>query len=50
MGTEVYPSSFGEEATDVDEAVFIDTPQGYYIPTGSTNGAEGESVFRALFQ
>jgi hypothetical protein len=41
LGTEEYPSSISKEETyqsDVDEATFIDTPQGYYIPPGCTNG------------
>ena len=41
LGTEEYPSNVAKEEsyqTDVDEASFIDTPQGYYIPPGCTNG------------
>jgi hypothetical protein len=41
LGTEEYPSNVAKEETyqsDVDEATFIDTPQGYYIPPGCTNG------------
>jgi hypothetical protein len=41
LGTEEYPSNVAKEESfqsDVDEATFIDTPQGYYIPPGCTNG------------
>ena len=41
LGTEEFPAGLAKEetfASDVDEATFIDTPQGYYIPPGCTNG------------
>ena len=41
LGTEEFPVGVQKEETydtDVDEATFIDTPQGYYIPPGCTNG------------
>jgi hypothetical protein len=41
LGTEEFPEGLGADetfATDVDEANFIGTPQGYYIPPGCTNG------------
>mmetsp|Transcript_13959 Transcript_13959/g.38251 ORF Transcript_13959/g.38251 Transcript_13959/m.38251 type:complete len:84 (+) Transcript_13959:94-345(+) len=41
LGTDDYPSGLSREESfqsDEDEATFINTPNGYFIPPGCTNG------------